>query len=150
MLVAVYSHGTYDEVLANYAFINLLIPSRGRRASARSGTGAGQYAMRLWVKPDQLAKLGITVTEIVSAIQSQNTVNRWTGRRRAYSCDHSSPMRCGRRAAWSHRKIRRDCGRESPQGGVVRVKMSRVELGRRFPSPDDAVNRAPLLPVPVA
>ena len=37
--------------------------------------GAGQYAMRLWVKPDQLAKLQITVPEIVSAIQSQNTVN---------------------------------------------------------------------------
>ena len=37
--------------------------------------GAGQYAMRLWVKPDQLAKLGITVTDIVNAIQAQNTVN---------------------------------------------------------------------------
>jgi len=31
--------------------------------------------MRLWVKPDQLAKLGITVTDIVNAIQAQNTVN---------------------------------------------------------------------------
>src|SRR6266700_6386997 len=37
--------------------------------------GAGQYAMRLWVKPDQLAKLGITVTDIANAIQAQNTVN---------------------------------------------------------------------------
>ena len=37
--------------------------------------GAGQYAMRLWVKPDQLAKLAITVPEIVTAIQAQNTVN---------------------------------------------------------------------------
>ena len=37
--------------------------------------GAGQYAMRLWVKPDQLAKLGVTVPEIVSSIQAQNTVN---------------------------------------------------------------------------
>jgi len=31
--------------------------------------------MRLWVKPDQLAKLNITVTEIVNAIQAQNKVN---------------------------------------------------------------------------
>jgi len=31
--------------------------------------------MRLWVKPDQLAKLGITVNEIVNAIQTQNRVN---------------------------------------------------------------------------
>ena len=37
--------------------------------------GAGQYAMRMWVKPDQLGKLGITVTDIISAIQAQNTVN---------------------------------------------------------------------------
>ena len=31
--------------------------------------------MRLWVKPDRLAKLAITVPDIVSAIQAQNTVN---------------------------------------------------------------------------
>ncbi len=31
--------------------------------------------MRMWVKPDQLAKLGITVNEIADAVQSQNTVN---------------------------------------------------------------------------
>src|SRR5436190_1550271 len=37
--------------------------------------GAGQYAMRLWVKPDQLAKLGITVPDIITAVQKQNTVN---------------------------------------------------------------------------
>jgi HAE1 family hydrophobic/amphiphilic exporter-1 len=37
--------------------------------------GAGQYAMRLWVKPDQLAKLGITVPDIISAVQKQNNVN---------------------------------------------------------------------------
>ena len=37
--------------------------------------GAGQYAMRIWVKPDQLAKLNITVPEIISAVNSQNTVN---------------------------------------------------------------------------
>ena len=37
--------------------------------------GAGQYAMRLWVKPDTLAKLGITVPEILDALKQQNTVN---------------------------------------------------------------------------
>ena len=37
--------------------------------------GAGQYAMRIWVKPDQLAKLNITVPEIINAVNSQNTVN---------------------------------------------------------------------------
>ena len=37
--------------------------------------GAGQYAMRFWLRPDQLAKLGLTVTEILDAIKKQNTVN---------------------------------------------------------------------------
>ena len=37
--------------------------------------GAGQYAMRIWVKPDQLAKLQITIPEIINAIQVQNNVN---------------------------------------------------------------------------
>src|ERR1700704_1480555 len=68
---------SYDGVfLANYAYINLVDQlSRLPGISNVQVFGAGQYAMRLWVKPDQLAKLGLTVPEIISAIQAQNTVN---------------------------------------------------------------------------
>ena len=61
--------------------------------------GAGQYAMRLWVKPDQLAKLGLTVPEIISAIQAQNTVNP-AGKSAANRSRkvRSSLTRCARRA----------------------------------------------------
>ena len=78
MLVALYSpHGTHDaKFLANYAYINLNDPiARSYGVGQVTIFGAGQYAMRLWVKPDQLAKLGIAVTDIVNAIQAQNTVN---------------------------------------------------------------------------
>ena len=78
MLFALYSpQGTYDATfLANYAYINLVDPiTRSYGIGNVQVFGAGQYAMRLWVKPDQLAKLGITVTDIISAIQAQNTVN---------------------------------------------------------------------------
>ena len=78
MLVSLYSpHGTHDaKFLANYAYINLNDPiARLYGVGQTQVFGAGQYAMRIWVKPDQLAKLGITVTEIVNAIQAQNTVN---------------------------------------------------------------------------
>ena len=78
MLVALYSpKGTYDaRFLANYAYINLNDPlTRVKGVGTIQIFGAGQYAMRLWVKPDQLAKLQITVPEIVSALQTQNTVN---------------------------------------------------------------------------
>src|ERR1700739_3858457 len=74
MLVALYSpHGTRDAAyLANYAYINLNDPvARSYGVGQTTIFGAGQYAMRLWVKPDQLAKLGITVTHIVSAGQAR-------------------------------------------------------------------------------
>ncbi|MGE0407519.1 MAG: efflux RND transporter permease subunit, partial [Candidatus Korobacteraceae bacterium] len=78
MLLTLYSpNGTYDNIfLANYAYINLN-DQFTRVAGIASVTvfGAGQYAMRCWVNPDQLAKLSITVPEIIKAIQTQNTVN---------------------------------------------------------------------------
>jgi len=70
-------NGTYDNVfLANYCYININ-DQMTRIPGIASVTvfGAGQYAMRLWVKPDQLAKLAITIPEIVNAVQQQNTVN---------------------------------------------------------------------------
>src|ERR1035437_1630124 len=68
--------GTRDRnFLANYAYINLV-----DQFSRVSGVGdvlvfGGRYAMRIWIRPDQLAKLQVTVPEIARALQQQNTVN---------------------------------------------------------------------------
>jgi len=43
--------------------------------AGRRGLRGGQYAMRLWIKPDQLAKLAFTVTDITNSIQAQSKVN---------------------------------------------------------------------------
>lgn len=78
MLIALDSpHGSYNGIfLANYAYINLVDQiSRIKGVSHVQVFGAGQYAMRIWVKPDKLATLGITVPQIIQAIQTQNTVN---------------------------------------------------------------------------
>jgi HAE1 family hydrophobic/amphiphilic exporter-1 len=78
MLVNLFSpKGTYDNVfLANYSYINLNDQlTRVPGIASVTVFGAGQYAMRCWVRPDKLAKLGVTVPEIVKAIQTQNTVN---------------------------------------------------------------------------
>ncbi len=149
MLIAVYSpHGTYDaRFLANYAFINLIDPiTRSPGIGQVQVFGAGQYAMRLWVKPDQLAKLGITVTEIVNAVQSQNTVNP-AGR------VGGEPIPPGQQFAYAVRAQGRlvspeEFGeivvRESPQGGVVRVKdVARVELGAQDYSVAGRLNGKP-------
>ncbi|MEG9437845.1 multidrug efflux RND transporter permease subunit [Edaphobacter sp. HDX4] len=78
MLLTISSpRSTYDATfLANYAYINLVDNITRVKGVARVQVfGAGQYALRVWVKPDQLAKLGVTVTEITNALQTQNTVN---------------------------------------------------------------------------
>src|SRR5262250_3095989 len=78
MLIDLYSpKGTYDNIfLANYSYINLNDQlTRVPGIASVTVFGAGQYAMRCWVRPDKLAKMGVTVPEIVKAIQTQNTVN---------------------------------------------------------------------------
>ncbi len=78
MIFALYSpDGTYDATfLANYAYINLTNDlARVEGVGSVNVFGAGQYAMRFWVRPDSLAKLNITVQEILNAVNAQNTVN---------------------------------------------------------------------------
>jgi HAE1 family hydrophobic/amphiphilic exporter-1 len=135
VLITLYSpHGTYDaQFLSNYAYINLSDQiTRLYGIGSVQIFGAGQYAMRLWVKPDQLAKLAITVPEIVAAIQSQNTVN-------PAGQVGSEPAPKGQEFTYSVRARGRlsspeEFGqivvRENPGGGVVRLKdVARVELG---------------------
>src|SRR5512136_2463896 len=70
-------NNTYDSVfLANYAYININdAMTRVRGIASVTIFGAGQYAIRLWVRPDRLAQMGITVPDIINAVQNQNTVN---------------------------------------------------------------------------
>jgi len=59
--------------LTNYASINVLDElARIQGVGQVNIFGGSEYAMRVWIKPDQLAKLGLTVPDIVSAIQQQN------------------------------------------------------------------------------
>ena len=135
MLVALYSpHGTRDATfLANYAYINLNDPiARLYGVGQTQIFGAGQYAMRLWVQPDQLAKLGITVTDIANAVQAQNTVNP-AGQ---VGGQPSLPNQQFTYAVLAQGRLRSPeqfgniVVREAPNGGVVRVKdVARVELG---------------------
>src|SRR3984957_12698097 len=78
MLIGVSSpNGTHDATfLANYAYINLVDQITQLKGISNINVfGAGQYAMRFWVKPDQLARLNLTVGDIIAAINAQNTPN---------------------------------------------------------------------------
>jgi HAE1 family hydrophobic/amphiphilic exporter-1 len=70
-------NGTYDNnFLSNYTTINIndniaRIPGVGQI----NLFGGSDYAMRIWLKPDRIARLGITVPDIVNAINQQNQLS---------------------------------------------------------------------------
>jgi HAE1 family hydrophobic/amphiphilic exporter-1 len=71
-------NGTYDDsFLTNYATLNIiheLARIRGVGQAEVFGGSTSEYAMRVWIKPDQLAKLDLTIPDITSAIQQQNVL----------------------------------------------------------------------------
>jgi HAE1 family hydrophobic/amphiphilic exporter-1 len=135
MLISLSSpHGTHDaKFLANYAYINLNDPiARLYGIGQTQVFGSGKYAMRLWVKPDQLAKLNITVTEIVNAIQAQNKVNPagQLGGEPAPTNQQFTYSVLAQGRLTSPQEFEDVVVREAPDGGIVRVKdVARVELG---------------------
>jgi HAE1 family hydrophobic/amphiphilic exporter-1 len=148
-LFSLYSpKGTYDSIwLANYANININDPmSRTPGVGQVTIFGAGQYAMRFWVRPDVLAKLGITVPEILNAIKQQNTVNP-AGQIGA------EPVPPGQEFTYSVRAQGRLLTKEefeqivvraNPDGSLVRLKdVSRIELGAQTYSQIGRLNGKP-------
>ena len=67
-------NGTYDSLyLSNYA--SMYIKDELARTKGSAGVavyGAGDYSMRIWLKPDKMASLGISTSDISNAVQSQN------------------------------------------------------------------------------
>ena len=135
MVISLYSpKGSYDSVyVANYAYINLVDElTRVYGVGRVQVLGVGQYAMRVWVKPDQLAKLGVTVSQITQAITTQNTVN-------PAGQIGSEPIPHGQQFSYAvHARGRlvteEDFGniiiRENANGSILRLKdVARVELG---------------------
>ncbi len=138
MLIALDSpHGTYNaQFLANYIYINLEDPITRLKGIANVNVfGSGQYAMRIWLNPDRMAKLGITVPDVVNAVEAQNTVN-------PAGQIGSEPAPPGQQytfpvLAQGRLVTPEEFGdivvRESPSGGIVRVRdVAQVQLGTQF------------------
>src|SRR6202051_5186293 len=77
MLIAINSPGGKlgRDFLTNYAVINLQDQIARVRGVSRVQVFGGTYALRVWVQPDKMAKLGVTAPEVIAAIQTQNNVN---------------------------------------------------------------------------
>src|SRR5665213_1704957 len=149
LLVAIFSpKGTYDATfLANYAYINLVDQiTRVKGISNINVFGAGQYAMRFWVNPDQLAKLNITTSEVIAAVNAQNTVNPagQIGGPPSLSSQEYTYTAIAQGRLITEKQFADIVVRENSDGSVVRLKdVARVELGAQVYSIGGRLNGKP-------
>src|SRR5713226_254492 len=135
LIISLFSpHKTYDALfLANYATINIndvfyRVPGVGEVRLF----GASDYAMRIWVKPDVLAKLGLAVPDLASAVRQQSNVNP-SGQVGAEPAppgiEKTYTVRAQGRLQ-TPEEFGRIVVRSNPDGSVVRLKdVARIELG---------------------
>ncbi len=135
LVISIFSPGkTYDSLfLANYANINIndalyRVPGVGQVLLF----GATDYAMRIWVKPDLLSKLGLAVPDLARAVQQQSTVNP-SGRLGAEPVPERMEKTYTVRAQGRLQtpdEFGQIVVRSNPDGSVVRLKdVARIELG---------------------
>src|ERR1700746_3231377 len=135
LVISLYSpHQSYaGQFLGNYATINindaiLRVPGVGQVTNF----GASDYAMRMWVKPDQLTKLGLTVSDLNSAIQQQSAVNP-AGQVGAEPAPKGQQFTYAVRAPGrlvNAEEFGNIIVRQNPDGSTVRLKdVARIELG---------------------
>jgi len=135
LVLSLYSPtGVYaGQFLGNYATINvndalLRVPGVGQVTNF----GAADYAMRIWVKPDQLTKLGMTVSDLSNAIQQQSAVNP-AGQIGAEPAPKGQQFTYAVRAPGrliNAEEFGNIIVRQNPDGSTVRLKdVSRIELG---------------------
>ncbi|MDJ0928244.1 MAG: multidrug efflux RND transporter permease subunit [Gammaproteobacteria bacterium] len=149
LLVSIYSpNGTYDQdFLSNYITINILDPvARIRGVGQANVLGGSEYAMRAWIKPDQLAKLGLTVPDITRAIQEQNVIapaGQIGGPPAPVGTEFTYTVRTPGRLS-NAEEFGNVIVRSNPDGSQVRVKdVARVELGTQNYSAVTRLNGRP-------
>ena len=135
MVISLYSpDNRYDAAfLSNYALINIndaLLRVRGV-GDARN-FGSSDYSMRIWLKPDVCARLGLTATDVQNALRAQNVVNP-AGQIGAEPAPPGQQLTFTVRAQGrlvEAEEFANVIVRENPDGSAVRVKdIARVQLG---------------------
>lgn len=140
--------GSYDsDFLSNYAAINLNDRiARIKGVGQVNIFGGSDYAMRVWVRPDRLAQLGLTVPDVINALRQQNVVvpagqvgaaPAVPGTEFAYTVTTrarlTTPVEFGEVVI-----------RANPDGSLLRLKdISRIELGAQTYAQIGRVNGKP-------
>lgn len=138
MLVTLRSpKGSFDSAfLSNYANINVTdVIARIRGVGQVNLFGGSDYAMRIWVRPDRLSSLGITVSDITKAIQAQNVISaggQVGGPPAPPGTDFTYAAKLQGRLT-SPEEFKQIIIKGNPDGSVVRIgDISRVELGAQL------------------
>ena len=149
MLVTLSSpNATYDkDFLSNYLTINILDEiARIRGVGQANVLGGSEYAMRVWVQPDQLAKLGLTVPDITRAIQEQNVIapaGKIGGEPALPGTEFTYTVRTKGRLSTAE-EFGDVIVRSNPDGSQVRVSdVARVELGTQNYNAISRLNAGP-------
>lgn len=74
LMISLYSpNGTYDDVfLKNYTDIYLMDAIKRVKGVGDVMIFGSDYSMRVWLNPDKLAELGLTVSDVITAVKEQN------------------------------------------------------------------------------
>lgn len=122
----------FDEVyLSNYATLNVLdILRRIPGVGSVSNVGSRYYGMMLWVQPDKLADLGLTVKDLQNALKDQNRESAAgvLGQAPAIGVDRTMPIVARGRLS-SVDEFEDIVVRALPDGSLIRMKdVARVSL----------------------
>ncbi|MBK8336874.1 MAG: multidrug efflux RND transporter permease subunit [Sterolibacteriaceae bacterium] len=140
--------GRHDSLfIANYIALNLIEEIRRLPGVGDALQFDAQYAMRVWLKPDVMARLGITTTDVANAIRVQNAQN-------AAGRIGQDPIVSGQQLTYSvtakGRLLTIDefanvVLRAQGPGGLVRLKdIARIELGAENYDRSVTVNGVPV------
>ena len=122
-----------QQFLGNYSLINIKdILARIKGIGRVNVIGASDYSMRIWIKPDRLAHLGISVPEILDAIRAQSVVvpgGKFGAEPAPPGNEFTYTVRMPDRLQ-NEKEFEEIVIRTTPEGSQVKIKhVARVELG---------------------
>lgn len=155
MVFALYSDGRYDnEFLSNYAYINIqneLLKIDG--VGEVKVMGAGKYSMRIWIKPDVLSYLNVSLEDIISAVEAQSGVfpagklgGEPSGKGIEFTYTVTMPLEINSAEEYENIIIR-----TLPNGGQIKLgDIARVELGSQIYGVNSSFDKHPATMITVS
>lgn len=141
-------NGTYDELaLMNYAYGNIRNTMKRVPGMGDVQVFGSKYSIRIWLDPARVASLGLSISDVAAAIQSQNKQASIGSIGATPGSDLNSPIVYSlqtRGRLSSIKEFDNIIVRTTEQGGLVKLRdIARIELGSETYNTHASVNGAP-------